>query len=150
MKAISASVKQLESKMGPLRNDNRLLQNTIGKFMITYGEQEIVVGKRVRKLAGKRVRKLVEKRVRKLVKSVATRFIGILICISRAMLNWCLREISKLYYLAIICVGIGLDILSKVSGVVLTLVMGRLRVHWIHSQWWVLISTNGHSHVKLR
>lgn len=67
---------------------------------------------------------VVERNVGELVKCVATRFLGMVVCMNRAILKCCLQGISELDYLSKICVGIALHFSSKVLGVILTLQVG--------------------------
>lgn len=82
LKAMTASVKNLEKTVSSLEEENRLLKKTNEELTATYGGQKTVVGKSVEKL----------------VKSVPTRFVGMAMCISRAIPKWCAREICELDY----------------------------------------------------
>lgn len=80
IKAITASVQQLENRIGKLESDSKLLQKTNDEIMESYGKQAAVEGK-------------VEDR---LVKSVSRRFVGVAISISNVIPKWCGREVSEL------------------------------------------------------
>lgn len=67
---------------GMLENEKCLLENSKRELMRRYGEQNTVIPSNV----GKQVN------------SVATRLLGMLICISSAIPKWCLWDISELNY----------------------------------------------------
>lgn len=73
LKAMTVSAKQLEKMVCSLRNDTKFLQKTNDELLRRQVEQETIV----------------RRRVTKLVKSVATRSVGMALCISRAISKCC-------------------------------------------------------------
>lgn len=81
-KVITAMVYYLEKKFRSIQNKKRLLKNANKKLMRTYDEKEIVLGRGVGRL----------------VDRISTRFVRPDMCISWAIMKWCLRGVLELDY----------------------------------------------------
>lgn len=84
LKAMTASLKQLEKKLSSVMEEKRLLEKTNKRLMRMYGAQNTVMG-----------------RVGKLIKSVSTCFLGMAMCINKAPTKWVLKEISRPEYFSV-------------------------------------------------
>lgn len=73
-------MKQLERKVRSLQYESYLLQKTNEEVIGSSGEEKTVVRNKIEKVA----------------KIVPTRFVGMFICISRAISKWCKRGIFEL------------------------------------------------------
>lgn len=74
------SVRQLKRKLITLQDEINLLQNSNEKVVDSYGEEKVVVTRRIEEMT----------------KSVLTRFTGSVVCMRRAITKCYMREISKL------------------------------------------------------